>query len=194
MRNENDDEFRLSKEHRAEWTDGETVILRSEDGDVIELEPHSFSRLAEWVNQKNITRHRLYFRNGHKDHIGVGDDTLCHNNVRLPNEDDSPDLRPFAETTEREWRVLLSTGSLCSRCHTIARRKGLLPSVPDGMPGFPCPECGEKTTRVVNQMGLGIAKHEDGTGHDFDFEIFETWRRGGNPEEIESHRSTPAFS
>jgi hypothetical protein len=43
-------------------------------------------------------------------------------------------------------------------------------------------------------MGLGIAKHEDGRGHDFDFEIFEKWRRGGNPEAIETRRSSPAFS
>lgn len=124
---------------------------------------------------------QMYYRRKRRDHIVVEGDTLCHINVRLPRDDDSEDLKPLPEVTEREWDLIRETRSLCDLCLDEATSWDLLPETPPDRPPLPCPVCGEDAVKMMKVYGIGTAKHADGTKHDFDFEPIEEWRRKENP-------------
>ena len=182
-----DHEFRLRDNQYVEWDpEAGMVYFGNEKGEVVQLNAAIMQEVSAWVHERNLSRYQLYYRRDHKDHIVVDGDTLCTNNVRLPRDEASDKLKPLPRVTEREWRFIKATGSLCSGCSAVGYRNNLVPAVPDGVPAFPCPECGEKTTEITGYHGSGIARHENGESHTFDFEIFERWRRGENLEKIES--------
>ena len=133
----------------------------------------------------------IYYRRGNRDHFMKGGDTLCSHNVRTPDSPDSDDLKLLTEVTEREWQLITGgrpgPSNLCTQCRSIASRKDLiLEDIPDGIPSFPCPECGKDAERIMSMMGMGYIEHEDGERHRLGMEVYESWRRGENPEEIEN--------
>jgi hypothetical protein len=181
---------------QAVWDpDAGEVTLWNRDGEEIEMNPYVFEQLRDWVREKNVERHELYFRSTNKDHLVLDGSTLCDYNVRVPENEDSDKLKPLPETTQRAWRIIQETRSMCSECRESGYSAGLIPSVPEGLPSFPCPECGETAAnvRVNAHFGIGIADHDDGTTHEFDFEIHQRWRRGENPHTPKTWGSQPAF-
>jgi hypothetical protein len=54
----------------------------------------------------------------------------------------------------------------------------------DELPPFTCPACGDKAMVVRNLKTGGEIEHKDGTKHEFDFSIYEQWRRGKESAEL----------
>lgn len=196
MEAEGKHKYRLPDGQQAVWDpDVGEVILWNRDGGEIEMNPCIFEKLRDWVREKNVERHELYFRPTNKDHLVLDGNTLCDYNVRMPENEDSDKLKPLPETTQREWRIIQESMSMCSGCRESGYLSGLIPSVPEGFPPFPCPECGETAAnvRVNAHFGRGLADHDDGTTHEFDFEIYQRWRRGENPESLDARYPRRAF-
>lgn len=151
--------------------------------DEVILWPSDLHRAGEWVEERELP-FLLYYRPHNRDHIVQDGDTLCHHNVRIP-EPASDDLKPISQVTEREWRLLTSTTSdVCSECKSYLYELELLPEdIPEGMPEFNCPECGEPASQVGHYLGTGMVHHSDGTKHQIDFPIYDEWRRGEDNDE-----------
>ena len=135
--------------------------------------------------RSDVEEYQIYYRTSYKDHILEHGDTLCSYNVRVPHGGESDNCKPLSEVTEREWRYMMASNSFCSGCRASASRANLIPEVPDGLPAFYCPKCGESVKRVLDHSGIGIAEHQNGESHTFEFRIFERWRRGEDPEELD---------
>lgn len=129
-------------------------------------------------------QYHLYYRSGKRDHITKNGQPVCSGHIRTPSEDD---LKPLEELTDRELLLLTSnTSNLCTRCMGYASRMGLFEDVPDSdIPEFACPECGESAQTVSRIMGIGYVEHEDGERHEFDFGVYQKWRRGEDSAETE---------
>ena len=122
---------------------------------------------------------------GHRDHILTEDgETICDSTARVITSD----AKPFSEVTDWEWSFITTYGSnLCVNCLKIADDYDMFPDdVPEEVPEFPCPECGEKEDAIENigyAAGVPIVVHQKehldrDIHHEFDYEIYDEWRRG----------------
>lgn len=127
---------------------------------------------------------------GRRDHILTDEgETICDSTARVILSD----AKAFSKVTDWEWRFITARGSnLCFNCQQIAEDYDLFPvDVPEGVPKFPCPECGEKEDAIENigyDTGVPIVVHQQehtdrNIHHEFDFEIYDEWRRGEAPDD-----------
>lgn len=113
-----------------------------------------------------------YHRNN-KDHFLKDGETLCHHGKAAGGEE-----KPYKELTDREKKLLSTSNHTCSKCNGEAQRMGIIPTLPDDVPQFVCPECGEEPRRITKFMGELYATHEGDEKHRFDGDVYERWRRG----------------
>lgn len=126
---------------------------------------------------------QILYQENERDHLLHNGEQVCPHDSTLGYR---PEVKRIEALSDRELSLLASKATnLCGYCQRFLKKNELLDATNHGeLPSFACPECGDDAMAVQQLATGGEVEHRDGTKHEFNFSVYENWRRGDAPEQL----------